>query len=127
MKQLTNKQTKLIEAMLTEPTFEASYRKAGVSKATALKYRREPSFKQAYHEAKRQVMEQVTTKLQEKATEAVNVLNEIMNDKEAPASSRIQSARIIIDTAYKGVELDDLAERIDELETAIDKQKEGQS
>lgn len=110
--------------MLTEPTFEASYRKAGISKATALKYRHDSSFRQAYNEAKRQVMEQVTTKLQESATEAVNVLKAIMNDEEAPASSRIQSARIIIDTAYKGVELDDLAERLDEIETVIDNQKE---
>lgn len=123
MDNLPLRQSKLLAAMLTEPTFEAAYQKAGVKKNAALKYRNSPEFNRAYHEAKRQAMEQVTTELQRRSLEAVAVLTDIMNNDEYPPSARVQSARTVLDTAYKGIELDDLAERLDEVETLLENQK----
>lgn len=125
MKKLNQKQMKLLEAMLTESTFEASYKKAGISKPTALKYRDNPDFKEAYRTAKRRMMENVTTKLQRASFEAVEVLSEIMNDELSPATARIQGAKAVLENAYKGIELEDLAERLEEVERFMDEQEGG--
>jgi len=114
--ELNTRQLKFLEALLVETTFEGAYKRAGIAKATALKYRELPAFKEAYRNAKRKAMEQVTTALQQASIEAVEVLKSVMNDEEAPATSRIQAARTVLDNAYKGIELDDLAERIEEVE-----------
>lgn len=123
MSELPARQAKLLSSMLTEPTFQAAYKEAGITKTTALRYRASPEFNRAYHEAKRQAMEQVTTELQRRSLEAVAVLTDIMNNDEYPPSARVQSARTVLDTAYKGIELDDLAERLDEVETLLENQK----
>lgn len=114
--ELNTRQLKFLEALLIETTFEGAYKRAGIAKATAQKYRDLPVFKEAYRNAKRKAMEQVTTSLQQASIEAVEVLKSVMNDEEAPPSSRIQAARTVLDNAYKGIELDDLAERIEKVE-----------
>lgn len=116
---LKPKQVQLLEAYLTEPSFEASYKKVGLSKPTALKYRNEPAFKEAYRVSKRKMMEEVTTRLQQASFEAVEVLREVMNDPEATPNARIQGARAVLENAYKGIELEDLAERIEQLEELL--------
>ena len=116
MDELTTRQIKFLESLLIETTFEGAYKRAGIAKDTALKYRELPAFKEAYRAAKRKAMEQVTTSLQQASIEAVEVLKSVMNDEEAPPSSRIQAARTVLDNAYKGIELDDLAERIEKVE-----------
>lgn len=116
MDELNARQLKFLEALLVETTFEGAYKRAGIAKATAQRYRELPPFKEAYRDAKRKAMEQVTTSLQQASIEAVEVLKNVMNDEQAPPSSRIQAARTVLDNAYKGIELDDLTERIEEVE-----------
>lgn len=116
MDELNARQLKFLEALLVETTFEGAYKRAGIAKATAQRYRELPAFKEAYRDAKRKAMEQVTTSLQQASIEAVEVLKNVMNDEQAPPSSRIQAARTVLDNAYKGIELDDLTERIEEVE-----------
>ena len=50
-----------------------------------------------------------------KAYEKVNI-SQIMVDENAPANARVQSVRTILEYAYKGIELEDIAERVDRLE-----------
>lgn len=116
MDELNARQLKFLEALLVETTFEGAYKRAGIAKATAQRYRELPAFKEAYRDAKRKAMEQVTTSLQQASIEAVEVLKNVMNDEQASPSSRIQAARTVLDNAYKGIELDDLTERIEEVE-----------
>ncbi|MFI3730541.1 replication protein [Vagococcus fluvialis] len=119
---LKPKQLKLLEMMLIEPVFEEAYKKANLSKNTALKYKNAPEFKKAYRQAKRDSMENVTTQLQRSAIEAVQVLKEIMNDEETPPTARIQAARTVLDNAYKGIELEDISERLENVEAFMEGQ-----
>lgn len=64
-------------------------------------------------------MQQVTARLQKASEEAVAVLTEVMNDKEAAPNARVQSAKNVLDIAYKSIELDDIQEQLDELKTAV--------
>ncbi|OJG56786.1 hypothetical protein RT43_GL001423 [Enterococcus italicus DSM 15952] len=65
-------------------------------------------------------MQQVTAQLQKKSEEAVQVLSEVMNDKEAPHASRVTSAKNVLDVAYRSLELDDLQQEVDKLKTALE-------
>lgn len=56
------------------------------------------------------------TKLQQVCGEAVETLREIMCNKENPPSSRVTAARTVLEMAIKAVELEDLAEKVEELE-----------
>lgn len=106
--------------MLICPTFEDAYKHAGIAKKTALKYRNDPVFKQAYRQAKRDAMDLVTTQLQQSAMEAVRVLKDVMIDEDTPPTTRVQSARAILDNAYKGIELEDMAERLEQVEAFME-------
>ena len=119
MQDLKPKQVQLLEAYLTEPSFEASYKKVGLSKPTALKYRNDPAFKQAYTVSKRKMMEEVTTRLQQASFEAVDVLREVMNDVDSTPTARIQGAKAVIENAYKGIELEDISLRLEAIEESL--------
>ncbi len=54
---------------------------------------------------------------------AVATLLRIMTDREAPASSRIRAADIILQGAFRGMELEDIEARIAELERAAETAK----
>jgi len=53
--------------------------------------------------------------------EAVDVLRKVMTDSDNPAGSRVTAARIILDTALKVVEMEDLESRIATLEARTNK------
>ena len=69
----------------------------------------------------REAVAQAVSRLQQKSSNAVNVLNEIAEDKEAPASSRVSAAKTIIEMALKAVELEDIVKRIEQLEEMAEK------
>lgn len=119
MGNLSPKQRKAIEALLTEPTVKAAAARAGVNERTLRRYLTDKEFQAAYQEARRESMRRVTARLQQAAGSAVNTLAAIHADPNLPASARVSAARIILDTAYKGVELEDLEERLGRLEEAL--------
>jgi hypothetical protein len=75
-------------------------------------------FQSAYREAKRELVVHATTLLQRYASTAVSTLASIMVHAEAPASSRVAAARVVLEMALRGVELEDLLLRIEALEAA---------
>jgi len=69
--------------------------------------------------ARRESVKQGIARLQNATGEAVSVLQEVMNDKEAPRSVRVTAAKAIIEYSIKAVEIEDLAQRIEELESVM--------
>jgi hypothetical protein len=59
--------------------------------------------------------------LQQASSAAVSVLVKIMVDPDAPTSSRVRAADVVLERASKAIELEDLDQRIAELE-AMSKQ-----
>jgi len=107
-----------IAALLMHPTVEAAATAAGVTKRTLTRWQREAEFAAAYREARREVVQQATTKLSASCVRAVETLDKIMDMETAPATSRIMAARTVLEYAHRGLELDDLAVRVDALEAA---------
>ena len=57
--------------------------------------------------------------LQAACNVAVVALTDISQDVSCPASARVSAARIVLELALKGVELEDLAVRVEELESQV--------
>lgn len=104
---------------MSEQNQAAAIRKTGITEPTAYKWLKDEGFQKEYRKIRRETMQQVTSRLQQASVRAVETLEKVMTDEEAPASSRVQSARAILDNAYKGIELDDIQEQLDEIKKVI--------
>ncbi|MGL9815791.1 phage replication protein [Enterococcus sp. DIV0098] len=117
--ELNIRQDRFLKALLETATIEAACKMAGINKTTGYKYLKDPVFMLEYRKIRRESMQQVTARLQKVSEEAVTVLQEVMNDKEASPSSRVQSAKNTLDIAYRSLELDDIQERLEQIEDNI--------
>jgi DNA-binding MurR/RpiR family transcriptional regulator len=110
-------------ALLSEPTIAQAATKAGVSESTLLRWMANPSFKARYRDARRQVVEHAVSGLQQAANKAVAALERNLTCG-IPAVE-VGAAKAILDQAIKGVELVDLAERVEQLELTARPVEEG--
>jgi hypothetical protein len=115
---LSRKQEALISALLLAPTLADAAHTAGIGEVTAWRWLKEPTFQGAYREARRAVVQHAITQVQRATGEAVETLRSVMQDADAPASARVSAARVILETAVRAVELEDLEARIAALEAA---------
>jgi hypothetical protein len=113
---LTRKQETLISALLMAPTLVAAAQQAGVNQATVWRWLKEPPYEAAYREARRQVVQQAITQMQQASGEAVATLCRVMRDADAPASAKVGAARTVLEIAVKAATFEDLEARIMALE-----------
>lgn len=114
------KHEKFILALMSTGTVEDAAKVAKISRGTAFQYLRDPEFKEAYLIFRRETMQQSTANLQRISHKAIATFEEVLEDPAAPTSSRIQAARAVLDLAYKGLELDDLIQRLAKIEERLD-------
>lgn len=120
---MTRKQALLVSALLTAPTLTQAAKDAGVSDVTAWRWLKLPAVQTAYREARFHSVCQAISRLQRITGTAVETLETIMHDPAASTSSRIASARCVLDLALRAVEIEDLAARVATLESRIAKQE----
>ena len=116
---LTRKQDQAIVALLVEPTIGKAAANVGVAERTLLRWLKDAGFHEAYRAARREAVSRAIGLLQKAAILAVGALVNIMRNTEAPASSRVTAARTVLDAAMRGIELEDLEDRISGLETTV--------
>ena len=80
-----------------------------------------PEFKEQYRIARWEAVSQAVGHLQGACSVAVLALTDIAQDVTCPASARVSAARTVLEMAIKGVELEDLAARVEELELQVTK------
>ena len=102
--------------MLSCPTIAHAARTAGIAEVTAGRWLKDATFQEAYRDARRAVVQHAITQVQQATGEAVETLRSVMQDSESPASARVSAAKTILETALKGIEIDDLEVRIAALE-----------
>lgn len=117
--ELNIRQDRFLKALLEASSIEKACELAGINKTTGYKYLKDEKFLTEYRKIRREAMQQVTARLQKTSEEAVDVLREVMNDKKATPSSRVQSAKNVLEIAYRSIELDDIQERIETIESKI--------
>lgn len=114
--ELKPKQEQLLMAMLSEPSFEEAVRKAGIARTTAFRYKKDPIFMDEFRKLKKEMIETTTAKLQLASNTAVQSLFEVSQSSKSDLA-RVQASKTILEFAYKGYELEDLAERLRRLES----------
>jgi hypothetical protein len=119
MRELSRKKSKAVLALLDHRTVGEAAESIGVGQSNLFRWMQDHNFQRHYMQAKRKVINQAITQLQKMTGEAVEVLGQIMMDNANPPTSRIACAKAILDHAFKGFELEDLAMRIDSLEKAL--------
>lgn len=112
------RQDQYIVALLEHPTLQKAATAVGVSDVTLWRCLKQPEFADAFRKARRDAFSQSVARLQHASSAAVGTLLRVMTDKEAPASSRVRAAEVVLSTAFKGIELDDIEARVAELEQA---------
>lgn len=113
---------KVIDALLSTDTIAAAAKKAGVSEATIYRFLRDDTFKNEYRNARRDVVENTVGQIQGATAEAVKTLKKNLTC--GNPSAEIRAAQIILETAYKGVEMIDLQMRLEILEAEQQKMNE---
>lgn len=114
---ISPKQARLIGLLLTERTAEDACRKANVSVTTYWRWMRETDFQIAYRDTRKDILENTVAKLQGIAFAAVDTLERNLNCENP--SAEIRAASIILEQAAKGVEVLDLAVRLEFLEEYV--------
>ncbi len=115
---LTAVQERAIIALLNEQTISRAAAAAEVGQRTLYRWLRKPEFSRAYRQARREAFGQAIALTQRYAPLAVNTLAQVMMDDSAPTSSKVAAATTILRFGREGIELDDLAARLEALERA---------
>lgn len=120
MSNLTRRQEKFLIALLDAPTLKQASQQANISENTGRKWLQDDLFSEEYKRMRRELMKQTTARLQYLALKATGELEKILDDPKASIFAKIQASQLILEKAYKGLELEDLEERIERLEQLND-------
>src|SRR5665213_818896 len=117
---LDSQKVSAITALLSEPTMVRAATIIGVHQRTLSRWMGDPVFKRAYHAARREAFGHAIGLTQRYAPVAVNTLVRVMSDPATPAGVKVAAAAVLLRFGRDGIELDDLAHRIETLELAAE-------
>jgi len=92
-------------------------RAAGMSERTAYWRLAEPGFRRRVSELRRQMLERAVAFLQRATAAAVGAL--LRNLTAPKAGDQIRAAQLILDNSFRGLELMDVLERVQQLEERL--------
>jgi hypothetical protein len=113
---LSRKKVVAITALLTSATITEAAAKCDIAESTLRRWLRNETFARRYRQERTRMLESTVNLLRQKSAAAVETLADVANDKETSASARVSAARSVVELAIKGAELQDLEERVGELE-----------
>lgn len=112
---LRPKQELALCAILSHSTRKEAARAAGISDETLWRYMKNPLFQRRLREARRDAVQQTITTIQRASSDAVRVLNDLINKEDAPAAARVTAARTILDYTFRLDAMEELERQIEEL------------
>ena len=118
---LSRRQERAIATLISEPSISESACSAGVGVVTLWRWMKLPQFKEQYRVARREAVSQAICQLQGASTVAVWTLKDIAGNRVLPSSARVAAAKTILEMSIKGIELEDLAIRVEDLELHVTK------
>lgn len=94
----------IIAALISNGTISQAAEAAGISPRTIYERMTHREFKAAYRAAKSDLIRQAVFNMDNKLTDAINTIADIMNDKNANPAIRLQAAQTILNNAQKFAE-----------------------
>jgi hypothetical protein len=119
------KKDEAILALLKHRNVEEAARAIGIGTRTLFRWLTEPEFEAAYRKAKRDAYRQAIGRLQQGSATAVSVLLKIMVDSAEPASARVRAGEIILNHAARAIEIEEIEARVSALEEVTEISKPG--
>ncbi len=119
---MDEKQSKILQALMSNFTIQDAAKSLGISPNTIYIALRDENFAQAYKEARHKAVEHSITMLSRASSLAVTRLIETMENPQEKSSVRVNAAKSILEFAFRGYETEQLVERVEKLEKAIDAQ-----
>jgi len=120
---LSTNQRRAIRALLLKSTVRAAAGQAGLSEGTLYRYLRNPVFKASLHKRQSETISAATAALSGLVGEAVETLRKVLEDKNASDAVRVRAALGILQERRRATELDELSERVSQLEDRLEKAK----
>jgi hypothetical protein len=119
-KPLSRNQERALSALVSQPTLSLAAAQVGVTERTLYRWLTEsPAFQAEYRALRREIVNNATYQLAKASNNAVNTLISVMNDGEAPPAARVSAAKLVLEMAFRGIEVDDLEVRVAALEEQI--------
>jgi transposase-like protein len=115
---LSLRQGLAVEALLQGQPMAKAALAAGVNRRTLRRWVQRPRFRDTLLAARRESFQQAVGLTSRYAPVAVATLVKVMNDQLASPSARVAAAAVLLKFGREGIELDDLAARVEALETA---------
>ncbi len=112
---LTPRQQRAIVALLSEASARAAAASCGVAERTLYRWLADKTFRRAYREASRRLLDDAVGKLRAGAADAIDTLRSAL--KAEGESVRVRAAQVLLDAALKA-DGDELAARVEALEGA---------
>ena len=119
------KKEEAVAAVLSQRNLEEAARVVGVGVATLMRWQKLPEFQDALRRARREALSQTIGRLQQGASAAATTLLKVMLDQNTPASTKVRAADTVMNHALKAMELEDVLERLTEVERVVDLAKSG--
>jgi hypothetical protein len=116
---LTPEQEQAVVALLNEQSITKAAQACGTPERTLYSWLDMPPFMKAYRKARRESFSQAVALTQRYAPVAVNALAKVMTDPQSPPAAKVSAASNLLRFGREGIELDDLAARIESLEAAL--------
>lgn len=113
-KRLANEE--IIAALIAKGSIKGAAASLHCTTRTLYERMKKPEFKQLYSQAKGEILKAATAKLQGNLCGAIDTLNEIMTDPEAPKQTRANCAVSILQYGAKYTEATDIIERLEAIE-----------
>ncbi len=111
-----HKREQAVAALITSSSIAEAAQTVGIGERTLFTWLQDSEFKEQYRQARREVVGQALANLQRTSSIAVSTLSEIMEDRSAPASSRVSASKAVLELAIRAVELEDVIKRLEVLE-----------
>jgi len=109
----------VIAAILAAPTLKDAAASLGCTPRTVQRWMKHEGFRKQYERAKAELLEGSINALRGAGWQGVSTLREVARDTKTPAAARVSAARAILELLLRGIETQELAERIERLETAV--------
>ncbi|HKA55748.1 MAG TPA: hypothetical protein VKJ47_19010 [Candidatus Binatia bacterium] len=104
MARLTARQEQAIQALLTGANVNEVARNIRVGRTTLYRWLNDAAFRTAYHTAQERSHAWTVNRLQSLTAKAMQVLERILDDAEAPPVAKVEAARAVLDFALAGKE-----------------------
>jgi hypothetical protein len=116
---LTPKQEELIIALLSSPTLTLAAQQVHVPLRTAQRWQKLPHFQASYRAAQQEKFTESLSLLQTGVSTAIKTLYTSMTSDTTPPAVQVRAAQIWLEQAIRMHTIDDLMQRVVELENII--------